>query len=132
MNRPIILCRLRRHRVFHLRLDEELQDVGVLLVLVLVAVAALGCVVVVVVVVATAADLWAQHQVTVVETTLHGLVHDVEPGPRLHHPHHAVLALIGLLQILQRKNETNMDQQQYSDHFQIFIFQPGLQWSSPT
>lgn len=107
MNRPIILCRLRRHRVFHLRLDEELQDVGVLLVLVLVAVAALCCVVVA----ATAGALRAQHQVTVVQATLHGLVHDVEPGPRLHHPHHAVLALIGLLQILQHKSRTNVGQQ---------------------
>lgn len=92
MNRPIILCGFCCHRVFHLRLDEELQDVGVLLVLVLLTVAAVRGI---------AGSLWAQHQVAVVEATLHGFIHDVEPGPRLHDTHHVVLALVGLLQVLE-------------------------------
>lgn len=93
VNRPIILCGLRCHCVFHLRFDEELQDVGVFLVLVLLTVAAVNGV---------AGGLRAQHQVAVVEATLHGLIHDVEPGPRLYDPPDVVLALVGLLQVLEK------------------------------
>lgn len=92
MNRPVVLRRLRRHRVLHLRLDEELQDVRVLLVLVGLAVAA---------VTGVGGGVRAQHQVAVVETTLHRFVHDVEPRPRLHHAPQAVLALVRLLQVLE-------------------------------
>lgn len=98
---PVVRC----HRIFHLRLDEELQDVGV--VRVLEAIAQLRGtaddvdVVVAVVVVVVAADLGAQNQIPVVQAALHGILHDVEPGPRLHHALHAVLALVGLLQVLR-------------------------------
>lgn len=92
VNRPIIPCGFCRHRVLHLRLDEELQDVGVLLVLGLLTATAVGCV---------SGGLWTQHQVAVVEATLHGFVHDVEPGPRLHDTPYVVLALVGLLQVLE-------------------------------
>ncbi len=91
MNRPIILCSFRCHRVLHLGFDEELQDVGVFLRLVLLVVAA----------VSGGGRLRAQHQVAVVEATLHGFIHDVEPGPRLHPPSNVVLALIRLLQVLK-------------------------------
>lgn len=97
---------VRRHRIFHLRLDEELQDVGA--VLVLVAIAELrGAVddvdIIVVVVDVVAAVLRAQNQIAAVQAALHGVLHDVEPGPRLHHPLHAVLALVGLLKVLGGK-----------------------------
>jgi len=95
VGRPV--GRLLRHVVVHLRLDEELQDVGALLVVVVVV---LVMVVVVVPEAAATAVLRAQHQVAVVETAMHGFVHDVEPGPRLHDPPGVVLALVGLLQVL--------------------------------
>lgn len=100
MNCPIILRRLCRHRVFHLRLDEELQDVSVLLVLVLLTVAAVS---------GNAGRLRAQHQVAVVEATLHGFIHNVEPGPRLHRASHVVLALVGLLQVLEKQEPEQED-----------------------
>lgn len=93
VNPPIIRCCFGCHRVLHLRLDEELQNVGVLLVLIGLAVAT---------VTGVASGLWAQHQVAVVEATLHGFIHDVEPRPRLHNAPHVVLALVWLLQVLER------------------------------
>lgn len=95
--RPIMLCSLLRHRVLHLRFDEELQDVGVLLVLAGLVVAAVAGV---------TGGLRAQHQVAVVEATVHGFIHDVEPGPRLDDTPDVVLALVGLLQVLQNTAKT--------------------------
>ncbi len=92
MNRPIILGGFRCHRVLHLRFDEELQDVGVLLVVVVLAVAT---------VTGIGGGLGAQHQVAVVEAALHGFIHDVEPGPRLYDTPDVVLTLVGLLQVLE-------------------------------
>jgi len=93
VNRPVALCRFCCHRVVHLRLDEELQDVRVLLVLVGLAVATLSSI---------AGGFRTQHQVAVVEATLHSFIHDVEPGPRLHHAPDVVLTLVGLLQVLEK------------------------------
>lgn len=91
MHRPIIPCCLCCHRVLHLCLDEELQDVCVLLGLVGLAVATVSGV---------SYGFWTQHQVAVVEATLHGFLHDVEPGPRLYNATDVVLTLVGLLQVL--------------------------------
>lgn len=90
MDRPPIVGGLLRRRVVHLRLDEELQDVSVLLVVGPEAspTAAGGVV---------GGSLRAQHQAAVVEAAVHGFIHDVEPGPRLHRPPNAVLALVRLL-----------------------------------
>lgn len=92
MRRPIILCCLCCHRVLHLRFDEELQDVGVLLDLVRLVVATVN---------GAPSSFWTQDQVAVVEPPLHGFIHDVEPGPRLYDTPHVVLTLVGLLQVLE-------------------------------
>lgn len=90
MNHPVLLCRFCRRRLLHLRLDEELQNVVVLLALLHVATERrVGT-----------AGLGAQHQGAVVEAPLRGLVHDVEPGPRLQRAACAVRALVLLLQVL--------------------------------
>lgn len=91
MHRPIILCCLRCHCVLHLCLDEELQNVGVLLVLVRLVVATVN---------GAPGRFWTQHQVAVVEPPLHGFIHDVEPGPGLYDAPDVVLPLVGLLQVL--------------------------------
>lgn len=98
MNHPILPCGFRRHGVLHLRLDEEFQNVVVFLALV--DVAAVRC--------DSTAGLGAQYQATVVQASLRGLVHDVEPGPRLHHATRAVLALVLLPQVLVYKINNNI------------------------
>lgn len=95
MDHPVVMGGFSGRRVLHLRLDEELQDVVVLLALVDGA-AVSG---------AAAAALGTQDQAAVVEAALGGLIHDVEPGPRLHHAAHAVLALVLLLQVLQPEHD---------------------------
>lgn len=91
VHRPILLRCLRCHRVLHLGLDEELQDVRVLLVLARLVVATVS---------GAPGRFWTQHQVAVVEPPLHGFIHDVEPGPGLYDAPDVVLALVGLLQVL--------------------------------
>lgn len=90
MNHPIILCSFRRHCILHLCLDEEFQDVVVFLALVNVATVSS----------ITTHGLRTQYQATVVQTPLRGFIHDMEPGPRLHHTTYVILSLILLLQIL--------------------------------
>lgn len=96
MNHPSLLCSFCRHGILHLRLDEEFQNVVVFLALV--NVATVGCV--------STPGLGVQHQVTVVEAPLCGLIHDMEPGPRLHHPACTILSLVLLLQVLHKKKKT--------------------------
>lgn len=89
MNHPIILCSFCRHCILHLCLDEEFQDV---VFLALVNVATVSSI--------TTHGLRTQYQVTIVQTPLRGLIHDMKPGPRLHHTTYVILSLILLLQIL--------------------------------
>lgn len=104
MNHPFVLCGFCRPCVFHFCLDEKLQDVGVLLVLVLLSDAAVSGI--------PAGCLWTQHQVTVVEATLRGFIHDVEPWPRLHHTTDVVLPLVLLLQVLDKSKKKACASQQ--------------------
>lgn len=98
MGHPFVLRHLCSDRLLHLRLDEKLQDVRVVLVPAGWSVATVtseGDADVVV--------LWAQNQIAVVESSLHGLVHDVEPGPGLDHSTKVLLILVWLLQVLTKK-----------------------------
>jgi len=89
-----------RPRVLHLRLDEELQDVRVLLVTVAVARRRGPRGQSVMIGRRVGGGGGAEDQVTVVEPALHGIVHDVEPGPGVLRAARALVALVGLLQVL--------------------------------